>query len=227
MVALPSGRTDIAPPTLSPRAAADLFNELCHVGSPGEMFTSSAPQDPTFWPLHGNAERYVQYLRVLKKAGTVPFDEAWGFQHETEVPSDTGMVCDWTGVTDVTDMPTCAKATCPGHKEDDLLPFTHLFKAQGESLMTNAQMYAAVDPFHDDLPYAYDSLSYWEGCTDHSLLAEYTAVTGDPLTDDGSEQDDDKSDDADAMPFLATAKNRAWAATQAARGAATQWWGVM
>ena len=33
---------------------------LSHVGHPGEMFTSAAPQDPTFWPLHGLAERLVQ-----------------------------------------------------------------------------------------------------------------------------------------------------------------------
>ena len=54
-----------------------LLDELCRVGYAGEMFTSAAPQDPTFWPLHGNAERFVQYLRVLKAEGTITFNETW------------------------------------------------------------------------------------------------------------------------------------------------------
>merc|ERR1711988_723320 len=49
----------------------DLLDELCHVGSAGEMFTSSAPQDPTFWPLHGNAERFLQLLRELDHRGNL------------------------------------------------------------------------------------------------------------------------------------------------------------
>jgi hypothetical protein len=151
----------------------DLFNELCHVGSPGDMFTSSAPQDPTFWPLHGNAERFVMYLRVLKKRGDFEFDETWKYAHSVDVPSDTGMVCDWSGVSNNIEMPTCVKDTCPGHREFDLLPFTKLYKEQGEQLITNAELYSRVDPFHDKLPYAYDSLSYWEACKDHSLIEEY------------------------------------------------------
>ncbi|KAH8046949.1 hypothetical protein JL720_16235 [Aureococcus anophagefferens] len=46
-------------PTFNSYGISDdqLLSELCHVGLPGEMFTSAAPQDPIFWPLHGNAER--------------------------------------------------------------------------------------------------------------------------------------------------------------------------
>merc|ERR1711988_895209 len=66
----------------------DLLDEICHVGSPGEMFTSAAPQDPTFWPLHGNAERFVQYLRLLDEEGVDDFDQTWGYHHTTNLPSD-------------------------------------------------------------------------------------------------------------------------------------------
>jgi len=151
---------------------AALLDELCHVGYAGEMFTSSAPQDPTFWPLHGNAERFVQYLRVLKAEGTISFDETWGYEFKTHQASSTGRVCDWSGVGAPPDMPACDWGTCPGHKEDDLLPFTNLFAAQGDRLLTNAEFYDLISPFNDDLPYAYDSISTWKGCTDDSLLVE-------------------------------------------------------
>jgi len=149
------------------------LKELCHIGYPGEMFTSAAPQDPTFWPLHGNGDRFVMYLRVLKAKQVFDFDETWKYAHETQLPSDTGMVCDWSTVKDVTDMPTCTKDICPGHKEDDLLPFTNLFSDQKDSLLSNRQLYDRVNPYHEDLPYVYDSLSYWEGCHEHSLISTW------------------------------------------------------
>ena len=137
------------------------------------MFTSAAPQDPTFWPLHGNAERYVQYLRVLKKKGVISISEKWGYEHTAHLPSESGMVCDWTGVDAESDaMPACSLAICPGHKALDLLPFTRLHEGQGDKLLTNVEPYGLVSPFNEDLPYAYDSLSYWKACTDHNLLVE-------------------------------------------------------
>lgn len=36
------------------------LREFCHVGWPGEMYTSAAPWDPIFWPLHGLAERFLR-----------------------------------------------------------------------------------------------------------------------------------------------------------------------
>ena len=47
----------------------DALRLLCAVGTPGELFTSAAPQDPLFWPLHGNAERFLAYARALAAAG--------------------------------------------------------------------------------------------------------------------------------------------------------------
>ena len=158
----------------------DLLNELCNVGSAGEMFTSAAPQDPTFWPLHGNAERFTMYLRVLKKKGVVDMDEEWGYEHSKNLPSESGRVCDWTNVdVESTEMPTCTEATCPGHKALDLLPFTRLYDGQGNKHLTNIELYNYVSPFNEDLPYAYDSVSYWKACTDHNLLVEAGIGCGD------------------------------------------------
>lgn len=156
---------------------ADLLTELCHVGSPGDMFTSAAPQDPTFWPLHGNAERLVSLYRMLDVQGVIDFDQTWGYAHSTNLPSDTGMICDWSEATGTLDMPKCTAGICNGHKEDDLLPFTDLAKDQGDTLLTNGEMYTMIDPFSEDMPYAYDSLSYWEGCEGQSIVGQYNYDT--------------------------------------------------
>ena len=157
---------------------SDLLEELCHIGSPGEMFTSAAPQDPIFWPLHGNAERFVQYLRLLKDKGTISMDEAWAYEHTTHVPSDTGLVCEWEGVTGM-QMPTCERKTCPGHKSDDLLPFEYLMTHQ-TGLYSNMGFYKLSHPDNDELPYVYDSLDYWAGCTNSSMLTEATTAMAPP-----------------------------------------------
>ena len=73
---------------------------------------------PPSRPLHGLAERFLQYARVLKADGALGFDESWGYMHGPELPSDTGVVCDWSAVTPGSmEMPDCAKETCAGHKE--------------------------------------------------------------------------------------------------------------
>lgn len=146
----------------------DLLATLCHIGSPGEMFTSAAPQDPTFWPLHGNAERFIQYVRILAANGTISYNETWGYHHQ-DVPSDTHVVCDWDDVDSATTRPTCYEGACPGHKEDDILPFVKLFPSQKDKQYSNAEFYELVSPFNEDLPYAYDGLSTWYGCKDSSL----------------------------------------------------------
>ena len=74
-------------------------------------------------------------------------------------------------------MPTCDFATCSGHRADDLLPFTNLYPAQGERLLSNAELYAFISPYNADLPYSYDSMSTWKGCTDDSLLVEAGLTT--------------------------------------------------
>ena len=50
----------------------DVLELLCHVGHAGEMFTSAAPYDPLFWPLHGLAERYMQACHARARARFAP-----------------------------------------------------------------------------------------------------------------------------------------------------------
>ena len=144
------------------------------MGYPGEMFTSSAPQDPLFWPLHGNAERYVQLIRILARKGHIILDETWDYVHTKNLASDTGVVCDGSGVEGM-EMPTCEKATCPGHNELDLLPFANLSPSL-PGHVSNGQFWAAIHPHSKDTDYVYDSLDYWKGCASHSLSYEALGI---------------------------------------------------
>ena len=171
-----SGVADLAPPQggwLEKVAretnftAEDVLRVLCSVGVPGELFTSAAPQDPLFWPLHGNAERFLMYLRLLGDGGQLPLDETWGYDHARS-PSDTGVVCDWAGADAGARRPTCAEATCAGHDRDDLLPFDDLPGAP----LSNAAFYDLTHPAHPDLPFVYADLAHWPACAEASLLDE-------------------------------------------------------
>ncbi|KAJ8611033.1 hypothetical protein CTAYLR_007058 [Chrysophaeum taylorii] len=149
----------------------EMLRALCQIGFPGELFTSAAPQDPLFWPLHGNAERFLQYARILKARGILDYDETWGYEHSPDLASDTGVVCDWTGVVGM-HMPECTRGTCPGHREADILPFDNLFP----DLLTNGEFYKLIHPYSTAMPYVYDSLTSWPGCDggvigDQSILA--------------------------------------------------------
>ena len=168
----------------------DLLDKLCAVGLPGEMFTSAAPQDPIFWPLHGNAERFLQYVRLLNETGNITLDATWGYEHQTHEGSDTHVVCDWSQVdaTDVTSMPVCRRDTCPGHKADDLLPYASLTDTQ-VGLYTNEEFYELTAPNSPDLTYVYNSLSYWPGCSNnHTFTVEYPSPTFAPTVNPKNER---------------------------------------
>ena len=141
----------------------DLFNALCHVGHAGEMFTSAAPYDPLFWSLHGTAERFLGYKRLAAERGQTQLRESWGYHHEGFLISDTHRVCDWTNATGL-ELPTCAPGVCPGHREDDVLPFEYVFGAGGQQYYSNAEFYAEISPSNDEMPYVYDKLQTWPGC---------------------------------------------------------------
>ena len=152
----------------------DLLDQLCSVGYPGELFTSAAPQDPLFWAIHGNAERFLSLARVLKQQGYLNFDETWGYLHQ-KIASDTGLVCDWTD-TEGMEMPKCKFGeTCTGHRANDLLPFNKLYDGQ-QNEFSNVDFYDMLSPANAyQLPYVYDSLLFWEGCTDKVLFTVDTS----------------------------------------------------
>ena len=140
----------------------DVLRLLCHVGHAGEMFTSAAPYDPLFWPLHGLAERYMQVIRHFGAEGLIELNETWGYWHLDHVASDTHTVCDWSNVDNMS-LPVCTgKTTCPGHKSEDLLPFLNIFP--GENYSTNAEFYNRTSPGSSYLPYVYDKLTSWPAC---------------------------------------------------------------
>ena len=170
----------------------EVLAEMCHVGHPGEMFTSAAPQDPIFWPLHGLSERFVQLIRLLSAKGVMTFDDTWEYTHITSVLSDTRVVCDWsaveaeeaaTGATNVFAKPECYQnTTCPGHKADDVLPFTGLSWAT-DVQFTNAEFYTAISPSNTNLPYVYDKLTTWPACVNRTIIPHEWQGTIDTLLD--------------------------------------------
>ena len=146
-----------------------VVDALCHVGHPGEMFTSAAPQDPLFWPVHGLAERYVQLLRTWSRAGNITLDETWDYDHMTGVLSDTRLVCDWEDVDRSSrDLPSCTSGvTCSGHREDDALPFAYPLgetTPDAQEYYTNGEFYELMAPWNSDLDYVYDKLTTWPAC---------------------------------------------------------------
>merc|ERR1711998_268678 len=125
---------------------------------------SAAPQDPIFWPLHGQSERYVQMVRLAARHGFIDIDEQWGYQHiKRSVNSDTRLVCDWSNVTEGSyERPDCSTGTCPGHKASDLLPFDNLFGDHGS--YSNPEFYNMTAPDSTYMSYVYDKLISWDGC---------------------------------------------------------------
>lgn len=147
---------------------ASLLAGLCDVGWPGEMFTSAAPYDPMFWVVHPTNERLLSWLRILGNQNKIPFDESFSYNHHLSTasnmtpPSDTGFVCDWTGIDELSlQMPVCTKKQCPGHGANDTIPFRDFLDR--DETYTNQEFYDFMYPFNPELPYMYDNF-LWEHC---------------------------------------------------------------
>lgn len=140
---------------------------LCHVGHAGEMFTSAAPYDPTFWPIHGLADRYLSLKRIQAHENETLLSQTWSYDHDGNSPSDTRRVCDWSKVGDTMGLPDCYVGDCAGHRAQDLLPMGN-FLDRNESY-TNEEFYKFMNPRNEELPYIYDSFTQWPACTDQAI----------------------------------------------------------
>jgi len=138
-------------------------------GVAGEMFTSGAPIDPTFWPLHGSIERLMGLKRIGVAQGSITdFNETWAYDYAANDYYLAG-ICDWSAVTSATDLtlPDCDMSTsvvCPGHGRNDVLEWSN-FTGAGETY-TNWEMYEFINPWNDDLPYTYDAFDF-DYCDDY------------------------------------------------------------
>jgi len=146
----------------------EVLNMLRGVEDPGivgDMLTSSAAYDPTFWPLHGSAERLMAYKRSLlsqEVAVVSDFDDTWGYPAATLRDVYLNGICDWSNVAGPDDLtlPTCTMGAhnCPGHNENDHIEFSN-FLNRNETY-TNREMWEFMHPWNDDLPYVYDTYDY-------------------------------------------------------------------
>ena len=157
-----------------------LLELICHVGHAGEAFTSAAPYDPSFWPLHGLADRFLALKRLRASQRETTLDEAWGYTHRNvNVASDTHLVCAWEGVDEAAtapyQLPTCAKGACPGHRAEDMLPMGD-FLGSGDTY-TNLEFYEFMDPTNTEFPYVYDSLTKWKACAEQGVYFSTTNMT--------------------------------------------------
>ena len=151
-----------------------LLEKLGNPGKVGEMYTSTAPYDPTFWIIHTTSERLLQYRRLRAGTGAdasdvMSFDETFGYTH-VDADSDLGVVCDWSGVKEGSlDLPSCVKGTCEGHNSDDVIPFDlHEISSALSKKTTNVEFYKWLDPLNDDIPYVYDNFKY-DHCAEQGI----------------------------------------------------------
>ena len=133
-------------------------------GIAGEMFSSAAAFDPSFWPLHGQIERLLGAKRIMISQGSITnFDETWAFTEYNRASGAAYLngVCDWSKVTGSGDLtlPTCTlDVICSGHNANDVLEFSN-FLGEGETY-TNQEFYDFMHPWNNDLPYTYDTWDF-------------------------------------------------------------------
>lgn len=128
----------------------------------GDHIEAASPYDPSFWPIHPTVERLWQY----KKLRGLFTDETW--------PT--------TGLSTYQD-------SCSGHASDSTIPLEGLFEP--ESYMTNAELYAKMDPTVDGMPYVFADFE-WAHCRDFGI--DFDQVELGVTIGDGSGSDDDAAE---------------------------------
>jgi len=123
-----------------------LLDDLCDVGTIGDMYQASSPNDVTFWVLHPTLDRLWHWIRLSSNHNN--FDDTWN-----EDPS-----------------------VCYGHNPDDLQPWTEeLFGLDGTTPLSNTELYALMSPGTDQMPYVYDNYE-WSHCTAMGYDMKYTGT---------------------------------------------------
>jgi hypothetical protein len=160
----------------------DILRSVENADQAGEMFTSAAPFDPTFWPLHGSIERLLGYKRMNVELYDLTFDETWAYpEYDASNGAYLDGVCDWSDVTSTSDFPTCTESEiCTGHYEDDVLEFGDFLDE--DEVYTNWELYEFIHPWNENLPYIYDSYDF-DYCEDDGVY----------FVNDDDETDDDTS----------------------------------
>lgn len=159
-------------------------------GIAGEMFSSAAAYDPTFWPLHGAAERMVGLKRIMISQGDITnFDETWEYTSYNKASGAAYLngVCDWSKVAGGADLtlPECTlDVICFGHNANDLMEFSGFLS--DSDAYTNTEFWDFIHPWNDDLPYLYDTYDY-DYCDEqgYSFTAEVTLDPMDPSVGGG------------------------------------------
>lgn len=115
--------------------------------------------------------------------GELKLDETLAFSHESLVSSDTGMVCDWSGITTEMELPKCVRETCPSHRAEDTIPFSDVVAPPLGEDLTNTYFYNLTSPFNQQMPYVHDSVKSSPACTLGSIEVERAEWAGASLQD--------------------------------------------
>ncbi|KAH8094992.1 hypothetical protein JL720_2261 [Aureococcus anophagefferens] len=164
---------------------AAIVDALCHVGHPGEMFTSAAPQDPHLLAAprprgalraahpHLGAQRHVHARRGL---GLRPHDgRPVGHAARLRLERRRRLA---------------EAARVPhGHvrgppRENDTLPFEWPIAETtpgAQRYYTNAEFYELMAPWDRRVPYVYDKLETWPACQGANLVNNNAVTDSDPI----------------------------------------------
>lgn len=129
----------------------------------GDLLQSSAPVDPLFWIIHPSIERVWQWKRL----SSCPYEYSWA-----------------SG--------SSVYSQCSGHDAEDVLPFSEMTAQSSHTAgsgqfsdLTNAEIYALLDPTDNAMNYIYDSFE-WSHCSEEGIEIRTSCGSGDEAGDSDS-----------------------------------------